>query len=67
MKQLDFNKEYILENDMVKLRPLVSDDFKILAEFAVLEPTLWKYSLIPANGTCQYANLFGYRLNRKSK
>lgn len=50
MKQLNFNKDYILENDVVRLRPLTAEDFNILAEFAVLEPTLWQYSLIPANG-----------------
>ena len=50
MEELDFNKEYILENDVVKLRPLTAADFDILAEFAISEPTLWQYSLIPANG-----------------
>lgn len=47
---LDFNTEYILENDVVKLRPLTAVDFDILAEFSISEPNLWQYSLIPANG-----------------
>jgi len=50
MQKLNFNKEYILENDIVKLRPLISSDFNILSEFAINEPTLWEYSLLPANG-----------------
>ena len=50
MQKLNFNKEYILENDIVKLRPLIPSDFDILSEFAINEPTLWEYSLLPANG-----------------
>lgn len=48
--ELDFNTEIILENEVVKLRPLTPEDFDILAHFAVSEPTLWQYSLLPANG-----------------
>ncbi|WP_034058908.1 GNAT family N-acetyltransferase [Lacinutrix jangbogonensis] len=47
---LDFNSEYILENDVVKLIPLKAEDFKVLTTFAINEPTLWEYALMPANG-----------------
>ena len=50
MGKLDFNKEYILENNVVKLRPLTIDDFDILSQFSINESTLWTYSLLPANG-----------------
>ncbi len=47
---IDFNKEYILENDVVLLRPLIKEDIKYLMPFGINEPTLWEYSAIPANG-----------------
>ena len=50
MKTIDFNSEYILENDVVKLIPLKADNFNILSSFAINEPTLWEFSLQPANG-----------------
>ena len=50
MEKLSFNKEYILENEVVKLRPLTMDDFEILSQFSINEPTLWTYSLLPADG-----------------
>ena len=46
----DFNKEYILENERVLLRPLCLEDEEHLSYFSINEPTLWQYSLIPANG-----------------
>ena len=50
MKSIDFNSEYILENEVVKLIPLKAEDFDVLSTFALNEPTLWEYSLQPANG-----------------
>ncbi len=50
MKQLNFSHDYILENERVLLRPLRPEDFEILKEFAINEPSLWQYSLLPANG-----------------
>ncbi len=50
MVEFDFDFEYILENDIVLLRPLSVDDFKDLLPFALHEPGLWKYSLIQASG-----------------
>lgn len=50
MKKLDFSTDYILENDIVQLRPLVENDFEILSKFSLEEPNLWTYSLLPANG-----------------
>lgn len=50
MVEINFKEDYILENEVVKLRPLISSDFEVLSKFAVSEPTLWQYSLLPANG-----------------
>lgn len=45
----DFEKEYILENDFVKLSPLRESDFENLIYFSLNEPELWTYSLVQAN------------------
>ncbi len=50
MENIDFDKSYILENETVQLRPLKEGDFDLLVDFANTEPTLWEYSLQPANG-----------------
>ena len=42
-------QEYILENDVVLLRPLCEDDFQHLVCFSINEPDLWYYSLVPAD------------------
>ncbi len=46
----DSTKEYILENDVVLLRPLVENDFEHLLPFAINEPELWKFSLVSPAG-----------------
>ena len=46
----DFSNDYILENDNVLLRPLKEEDFDHLSSFSIQEPSLWDYSLIPADG-----------------
>lgn len=46
----DANKNYILEDDRVLLRPLNEEDFAHLLSFSLNEPNLWKYSLISAAG-----------------
>lgn len=46
---IDFNQEYILENERVVLSPLKNEHFDTLRYFAVNEPELWDYSLIQAN------------------
>ncbi len=44
------SQHIILENNRVFLRPLRSEDSEYLSNFSLLEPELWKYSLLPANG-----------------
>ncbi len=50
LEPFDFNKDFVLEDDCVLLRPLKPDDAIFLHEFAINETEIWKYSLIPANG-----------------
>ena len=49
-EKLDCNKNYILEDDRVLLRPLQQEDTIHLLPFALQEPELWKYSLVSAAG-----------------
>lgn len=49
--QFDFLKDYILEDERVLLRPLVSDDINNLRHLSLTEePALWKYSQLSASG-----------------
>ncbi len=50
MEGFDFEKDYVLENEVVKLTPLKIHDFEKLSVFSLKEPELWQYSLQPANG-----------------
>ncbi len=47
---METDKEYILEDERVRLIPLVKDHLEDLLPFSLQEPELWNYSLIPANG-----------------
>jgi len=50
MTKLNFNEDYVLENEMVLLRPLVAGDIKYFRPFSINEPDLWQYSLVSAAG-----------------
>jgi len=49
LEHFDFEKEYILENERVLLRPLLIADLSLLAQYVVSEPALWQYSLVSVN------------------
>lgn len=49
MQVFDFDKDYILEDERVLLRPLKSSDYDNLLSFSLNEPTLWQYSIQQAN------------------
>jgi RimJ/RimL family protein N-acetyltransferase len=49
-EEFDCNKNYILEDDIVLLRPLEQSDYINLLPFALHEPELWKFSLVGAEG-----------------
>jgi RimJ/RimL family protein N-acetyltransferase len=46
----DFNQNLILEDDVVRLRPLQPDDIENLVSFAENETEIWRYSSLPAIG-----------------
>ena len=45
-----FKQDYTLENQIVRLRPLLLTDYENLLPFSETEPELWKYSLQSASG-----------------
>lgn len=67
MIPFDFNKEYILENDLVRLRPLTIEDIDALSPFSIQEPNLWKYSLTPANGLENLKKYISLALEERKK
>lgn len=67
MINLNFNSEYILENDVVSLRPLTMDNMKHLLPFAINEPDLWTYSLISGAGEEGFKNYVSFALAEKEK
>ena len=50
MTSFDFNTELILEDEVVKLRPLQSSDLDNLLYFSINEPEIWTYSSYPMDG-----------------
>jgi N-acetyltransferase len=67
MTIFDPSKEYILENDVVLLRPLVEDDFKHLLPFSLNEPGLWQYTLISPAGEEGMKDYIAAALDGRSK
>lgn len=53
----EFAQDYMLENEVVLLRPLRENDYEHLVTFSINEPELWFYSLVPADSE---ANLKTY-------
>ena len=49
MLNIDFNKDYTLENDKVLLRPISIKDVDNLLYFAEKEADIWRYSLLQPN------------------
>ena len=49
MSHFNFKQDYILENEVVLLRPLAREDFDHLKVFTINEPDLWQFSLLQAN------------------
>ncbi len=53
---INYNRNYILENDVVCLRPLEMNDYENLLSFAIEEPDLWRFSAISAAGAAGMNN-----------
>lgn len=63
--KFNFNKKYILENEVVLLRPLEVSDLENLLPFSLKEPELWKYSLIPASNKEELKNYINIALSQR--
>jgi N-acetyltransferase len=63
---LNFKEDYILENEIVKLRPLELSDFENLIHFSVNEPEIWKYSLIQANAEINLKKYIDLAINGRA-
>ena len=64
--ELNFKKEYILENDNVRLNLLKLEDISNLIEFSINEPEIWKYSLVKASGKENLENYIKTAIKEKS-
>ena len=61
-----FEKDLILENDFVLLRPLIESDFEHLLSFSINEPNIWKYSLGSADGEENLKNYLNIAITAKN-
>ncbi len=50
LQPFDFTSDYLLQDELVLLRPLTKDDYDLLLPFASNEPEIWKYSSLPVAG-----------------
>ncbi len=66
MRPLDFHQNIILENDRVILRTLDAEYFDLLLPYSINEPTLWQYSLTPANGRDNLNNYINFALAKQN-
>ena len=67
MQIFDFSSDIILENHRVLLRPLVSTDVENLLHFSQNDPTIWKYSLIKADGEKNFENYINVALKARNE
>ena len=49
--KFDFKQDYILEDEIIQLRPLETNDFEYLKEYSIEEPDIWKFNAGGAAGT----------------
>lgn len=66
MIQFNFSENYVLEDDVVLLRPLQLTDYDHLKKFAIYQPELWKYSLVNVAGEENLKRYIQEALNLKS-
>lgn len=63
----DFSTDYNLEDERVLLRPLTEDDYENLLPFALNEPEIWKYSLVPVAGKEELRNYMHAALDARKE
>jgi N-acetyltransferase len=67
MFEFDSKKDYILENEIVLLRPLIESDYQYLLPFAINEPELWKFSLVSPASAEGMKNYLSTTINERAK
>ncbi|MBN9297246.1 MAG: GNAT family N-acetyltransferase [Filimonas sp.] len=50
MGNFSFEQDYVLEDNVALLRPLIHEDIENLKSFARCEPSLWRFSLVSPAG-----------------
>jgi len=66
MVDFNFKENYVLENEMVLMRPLVTQDIIHLLSFSKNEPDLWQYSLVSAAGKKNLHNYLNLAINMRA-
>ncbi len=64
---LDFETDYLLQDDCVLLRPLQLEDWQNLLYFAEHEPDIWQYSLVPVAGEVNLQKYIATALQAKQE
>lgn len=67
MEKFNFDKEYILENDRVRLSPMELDAIKAFSDFSTKQPELWKYSLVSGSGLDNLKAYIDYALQSRAE
>ncbi|RZJ30207.1 MAG: N-acetyltransferase [Flavobacterium sp.] len=67
MPDFDFNQNLILEDEVVRLRPLQNSDVENLLDFSLNQPEIWKYTSIPAQGRENLANYIKIAIDQREK
>jgi N-acetyltransferase len=67
MQIFETTKQYILENDIVLLRPLEANDYDNLLPFAINEPEIWTYSLVSVSGAEGLKNYITTAIDARAK
>ncbi|WP_136666978.1 GNAT family N-acetyltransferase [Flavobacterium sp. H122] len=65
--QFDFNKNYILETEMVRLEPLQSSHIPDLLTYSLNQPEIWKFSSIAAIGETNFRNYIQIALDQRER
>ena len=63
----EFNENYILESDRVRLEPLEANHFSSLLNYSLNEPEIWKFSSIPAIGPENFKNYLQIAIDNRQK
>jgi RimJ/RimL family protein N-acetyltransferase len=65
--QFDFNQNYILETEMVRLEPLQLSHIPYLLTFSLHQPEIWKFSSIAAIGEDNFKNYVQIALDQRER